>query len=123
MAKRMNAKIKALWVKALRSGKYKQTRFCLRDEVDDSYCCLGVLCDLYAKEHKDAKWKDDMGDIGFIASKGSNFESRVLPKKVTQWAGINSIGKLNKPHASLIELNDDCKYSFKKIAKVIEEQL
>ena len=38
---------RALWVKALRSGEYKQTTGQLRK--DDGHCCLGVACDLYGK--------------------------------------------------------------------------
>ena len=37
-----------LWVKALRSGKYKQTQRTLQDAT--GFCCLGVLCDLSAKD-------------------------------------------------------------------------
>lgn len=32
------------WVEALRSGKYKQGKGCLR--YGDNYCCLGVLCEV-----------------------------------------------------------------------------
>jgi hypothetical protein len=35
------------WVKALRSGNYKQTTNALQD--DCGYCCLGVACDLFIK--------------------------------------------------------------------------
>lgn len=38
----MDAKLKADWVKALRSGKYRQARMALRKE--GGFCCLGVLC-------------------------------------------------------------------------------
>lgn len=37
------------WVDALRSGEYKQTTGRLRGDV--GFCCLGVACDLYGKEH------------------------------------------------------------------------
>lgn len=37
----MDKKLKAKWVKALRSGKYKQGMQALYQE--GSYCCLGVL--------------------------------------------------------------------------------
>lgn len=33
------------WLKALRSGKYKQGRGWLRD-AEDGFCCLGVMCEL-----------------------------------------------------------------------------
>lgn len=34
------------WIKALKSGEYKQGRHTLYDNVDDEkvYCCLGVAC-------------------------------------------------------------------------------
>ena len=37
----MNKSIKKLWIKALRSGKFKQTTGVLCDKT--GYCCLGVL--------------------------------------------------------------------------------
>lgn len=40
----MNKKIKKLWLKALRSGEYKQGKLALR--IKNKYCCLGVLCDI-----------------------------------------------------------------------------
>jgi hypothetical protein len=33
------------WLRALRSGEYKQGRRVLKDD-DGAYCCLGVLCEL-----------------------------------------------------------------------------
>lgn len=38
----MDAELKAKWVKALRSGEFKQARGFL--QKDGGYCCLGVLC-------------------------------------------------------------------------------
>jgi hypothetical protein len=46
----MDAKLKADWVKALRSGKYKQADATLHDKKHDSYCCLGVLCKVMGAE-------------------------------------------------------------------------
>ena len=37
-----------LWLKALQSGKYEQTRGCLSDEI--GFCCLGVACVLYEED-------------------------------------------------------------------------
>lgn len=40
----MDAELKTKWLAALRSGEYEQTTGMLRR--DDTYCCLGVLCDV-----------------------------------------------------------------------------
>jgi hypothetical protein len=34
--------LKRDWIDALRSGKYKQTQFMYYDDIDNTYCCLGV---------------------------------------------------------------------------------
>ena len=53
----MNNELRNLWVEALRSGKYKQGKGRLRD--GDTYCCLGVLCDLVAADNSDAyEWQE-----------------------------------------------------------------
>lgn len=50
----MNKRIKAKWLEALRSGKYKQGRERLRDvnkgTATYEYCCLGVLADCAAMD-------------------------------------------------------------------------
>ena len=43
---KMDPELKAKWLKALRSGRYKQGRGALRDE-NNCYCCLGVLGDIF----------------------------------------------------------------------------
>lgn len=35
------------WINALRSGRYKQTKYTLQDA--GGYCCLGVACDVFIK--------------------------------------------------------------------------
>ena len=42
----MDAKLKDLWLKALRSRKYRQAENALKD--GDGYCCLGLLCHVAA---------------------------------------------------------------------------
>lgn len=42
ITEKLPAEFKAEWIKALRSGKYKQGRGYLK--IDGSYCCLGVSC-------------------------------------------------------------------------------
>lgn len=43
----MDAKLKELWLAALRSGEYPQTTYTLKDR--QGYCCLGVLCHVAAE--------------------------------------------------------------------------
>src|SRR5687767_12329689 len=46
----MNPGVKAKWLEALRSGKYKQARLRMRHPngagTEDGFCCLGVLCEV-----------------------------------------------------------------------------
>lgn len=44
----MDKKLAKKWVKALRSGKYKQTTDNLQDET--GHCCLGVLCEIQTEK-------------------------------------------------------------------------
>lgn len=57
----MNSDIKKLWIAALLSGEYTQGRKVLRG-ADDTYCCLGVLCDLHRKA-VGGKWCEVDKDI------------------------------------------------------------
>lgn len=43
----MDAKLKGLWLAALRGGEYQQTTYTLKDS--QGYCCLGVLCHVAAE--------------------------------------------------------------------------
>jgi len=70
----VNKRIKKLRVEALRSGKYEQANGQL--QRSDKFCCLGVLCDLYAKEIGERPYDDEQGD---------------LPGEVCQWAGLESL--------------------------------
>lgn len=41
---RFTQALKDKWLKALRSGRYKQGTGWLHDSPSNTYCCLGVLC-------------------------------------------------------------------------------
>ncbi len=95
------------WVKALRSGQYKQTTQRLVD--NDEFCCLGVLCDVASKEKV----------ISFYEYE----KCSVLPKVVMEWSGIrDAYGERKGRRKALVELNDISRYSFKRIADVIEKE-
>lgn len=99
------------WVKALRSGKYKQTRLRLKDST--GYCCLGVLCDISAPETSEY-WVKYGDEYTFSECNDS------LPYNVIVWAGMKSAIGLSTPSASLTKKNDIKRWSFKKIADFIE---
>ena len=118
----MNQIIKQKWLDALRSGQYEQTRANLRNK--HGFCCLGVLCDLYAKETQ-TEWGNESSDSRGV--KEFLGEYATLPDEVREWAGLNESNPTFKVdedslYVSLACLNDDGD-DFEKIAQVIEEQL
>lgn len=132
---KMNPEVKQKWIDALRSGKYEQGSEKLRSV--SGYCCLGVLCDLYAQEHN-TEWE-------FRGNEETNLQpqdywyfddqSEFVPESVMDWAGFS----LNCPvvkidveeeddedswfyHEGLADLNDSG-YTFNELSKLIQEQL
>jgi len=117
----MKEQIKDKWVKALMSGDYKQGRGKLKS-CDGSFCCLGVLSDLYAKENG-VKWKKYDDCFSIVES----FD--LLPKEVIKWSGMSSeSGEIQNElynnelyDFELAEVNDSGKHTFDQIADIIEE--
>ena len=132
---KMNPEVKALWVTALRSGEYEQGRGALIqiDEGKQTYCCLGVLCDLaikagvaevrlYENENSFARyqWWDATGDA---AGEWSETEG-TLPPPVMTWAGlIDDDPVITSGGLTAVEANDSEELSFVDIAEQIEENL
>jgi hypothetical protein len=103
--KQRTQRIKAEWVAALRSGRYNQGQSQLRylQEEDGSakFCCLGVLCDLYAREHDQRGfWPIHTG-------------YKYAPQAVRRWLDPTSF-------AAFAKANDAGK-TFEQIATMIEE--
>ena len=96
------------WVEALRSGKYQQTRNALRN--GNSFCCLGVACDLYASE-TGLQWNGRYFDG----------ETDVLPQSVKKWLQLKTeIGDCNSGWGCLSDENDHGA-TFEQIADLIEK--
>jgi hypothetical protein len=122
----MLKEMKERWLKALRSGEYAQTRHVLHKVtaspergLSEGYCCLGVLCDLVAKDGE-GEWvgADDDGDDWFkyYADEG----------KVATNPPYTLLKQLDIPDSAgeaLISMNDSEKKSFAEIADYIEEHL
>ena len=125
---KMKLAIKNLWLRALRSGEYKQTQGALKNGY--GYCCLGVLCDLYTQETGLGYFNDN----NFFEDMTTGFGERSsLPYSVSKWAGLKGHYKSNpciaeqkdkyrKALHSLAEANDGGK-TFTEIANIIEKQL
>ncbi len=113
------------WVTALRSGKYSQGRGMLRKE--DTFCCLGVACDLYARETGAGLWKATntyMVRSSFVL--GEERANEYLPPAVQEWLGLATgqgeyDGNIEPLSHSLSHRNDDGA-SFGEIADIIESQ-
>lgn len=124
----MKIEVAKKWVKALRSGKYKQTTGALCE--DGKYCCLGVLCEVAIKDGvkiKREELTDGGGDVYQVLFGGS---TGTLPDRVAKYAGMSKdktveTAPFEEVDASLedqlVTLNDTEKYSFKKIATFIEK--
>ncbi|NJO64368.1 MAG: hypothetical protein HC836_41230 [Richelia sp. RM2_1_2] len=135
----MNQEIKQKWIVALRSGNYKQGRelLCIVNEKkEEEYCCLGVLCEIAAKENIVEKTK--FLDCDFFRYGISGY---VLSTEVMSWAAIDSsLAELpanlcfhkdggiiscnhNSKPINLGVLNDAYNLTFDEIADVIEKYL
>lgn len=127
----MNKEIKEKWVAALRSGEYKQGTGCLHD-TNDSYCCLGVLCDLASKE-KVGKWERSHKDTykyKFVCD-DHDYCDGILPEGVSDWAGLMThnpsingalLSNYNDGKIGLVHIEDRI-FNFNEIAELIEKNL
>lgn len=110
----MKKSIAKLWIKALRSGEFKQGIGTLESKQGE-LCCLGVLCNLALVEGICGYYNDSDKPIYFDES------SALLPDSVKLWARMNSEqGSLFEKAYSLSHFNDTGK-SFDEIADIIEK--
>ena len=120
------------WVKALRSGEYRQGKasLCNEDEISGEcvYCCLGVACDIltegvWIKLPHLTVWSIDKHEEFTMPATGDKHgwghtETTSFPSLET----LKEMG-LDVAYAQeLAELNDKG-WSFKKIANKIEKDL
>ncbi|WP_159795746.1 hypothetical protein [Puerhibacterium puerhi] len=136
---KLDPAVKEEWLEALRSGKYKQARSALHDTRTDSYCCLGVLCDIAAK-HGVGGWdtKRPAGDKLVYVDPDGMVGYGFPPEGVVDWAhgGYRPTEEEPEPFGvpapspdadgtfvNLWELNDNYGFTFEQIADVIEKNL
>jgi len=115
------------WLRALRSGEYKQEAGGLHSidqEGTSTFCCLGVACDLYLLEVGDLTTRiHQRGQVAY------GEEYSYLPRQVAEWLGLWSYdGTFLDPEnillpeeRSLADLNDNGA-TFREIAETIERK-
>jgi hypothetical protein len=108
-----------LWCDALMSGDYVQghARLCTvgRDGEPDKWCCLGVACDVAARNGVEMHISDD-GIRRYFDGMAA-----YLPKKVEEWLGVPDFNPdLAGERASA--WNDSHHLSFPEIAEMIKNE-
>ena len=102
----MNKQLKSKWIKALRSGKYKQGFGRLKQRNDTNhrpeYCCLGVLRELMPVEYQEL----------------SSRSALTLHKSQLRLADVSY-----KVQDTLVSMNDSWHNTFNEIADYIEQKL
>ena len=105
----MTPEMKQQWVEALRSGRYAQAKKNLRIRTSegDSYCCLGVLCEVVAPND----WRaDDSHDISFGGDKTINYV-------------VHEVGLDSRHLDVLVHMNDIEGKTLAEIADYIEREI
>ena len=111
------------WVKALRSGKYKQTHHALTEvnvitgEITGN-CCLGVACELAKAAGEPIKTEIVLGKVVYDG------ENAYLPESVQKWLGLASFDGTftNRKGSQDLGSENDGGKSFKQIARIIEQK-
>lgn len=118
----MKPALKEKWIKALRSGRYRQGKNTLKE--GRYYCCLGVLCTVAG-----AKWKPNREgmEIPFIDGK----QVSALDEHYLSTTALRRFGFRDKRQKLLANFNDGHPFgqpaitrkNFKEIADYIEEHM
>ena len=115
----MKPEVKKLWIDSLCSGEYKQGTGALHDNMEDTYCCLGVLCQLAVNAGADVS----VQEVGAVTE--YNETGAYPPPPVVAWAGLSQpdpVVYIGAQQKTLAALNDEGQ-TFEEIANIIEEQL
>ena len=117
----MDKELKEKWVKALRSGAWKQARGRLRD--GDAYCCLGVLCKVAGIPISDSGFFDGVASAEEYGGVFDGAESAEDDDSVLY--GYEPIWKIigNADAARDFSEANDKGVSFDQLADMIEERL
>lgn len=110
MSFKYNKKDIKTWIKALRSGDYKQTIGKLQNEF--GFCCLGVACDLFIPKVDQERINENRFLVGCLP-----FQQKHSPK----WLNDINTEVHRRSGVTLSDLNDYRNASFKDIANILEQ--
>ena len=121
----MKKEIADKWIKALRSGQYKQGLNYL-NENNTNFCCLGVLCEIALSEGL------NISKVGKLKCQPAPEESYIyeyngdmqnLHISIIVWGDMHIDKSINEHTCigELISMNDNQGCSFEEIAKFIED--
>lgn len=111
----MKKQLKTKWVKALRSGLYRQTAGVLANEEGTAFCCLGVLADIQG-----CLWKDKANSDGDLLPINPS-SGRIVGDGLISHRAFSG-GLSQDVQNELSQLNDDGK-PFARIADWIEKNI
>ena len=113
------------WVKAIRSGEYKQGTMFLASSTKDEeyqYCCLGVACEIKKIPFEKSTLKG-ISTKTFSWKNKEHYKSKSVPER--EWFfgtyGFDYDRSINV-FSSLVAMNDIAQITFEKIADVIEKE-
>lgn len=134
----MDKKLKAKWLRALRSGKYLQVRGTLQGVRLDGKignCCLGVLCKVakvgrfsesvvgpMSRNEARLLARQNRGRFYLITAQGREY-SGVVPPEFGEATGLDRLIGHNTVQGLLSDMNDTRRMSFRRIANWIEKFL
>lgn len=108
--------MKKEFVAALKSDKFKQTRDFLRE--GDSFCALGVLCELFRQKTGHGSWVGPFFDTGkhqgraaFVFKLDNEYCFELPSLQVLNWAGLTPEDAMD-----ISQLNDKENATFAEIA-------
>jgi|SRR6516162_4963994 hypothetical protein len=109
----MNSEIKNKWIKALRSGEYKQGEGVLHNQISNTYCCLGVLCQITNVP----RYEDNVENVEVFGIP-EHYSKSYVPSNYA-----NDFGLSFKSQEELAKYNDELGWDFNEIADWIEKSL
>jgi hypothetical protein len=116
----MKSEIKEKWIAALTNGKYQQGRDKLRSD-DNTYCCLGVLCDLYQKDNPEVSaWMNGEGYYFQCPDEFSSTKIAKMPNYPNTEVFEKYAGMARRQMLQLAGANDSG-VKFHEIAEMVKE--